>query len=147
PKIHVVLAWNGQSQAFPNPVSLAEAIQNSGDFDSWSRLPNTTNILGYTYGYALQVSAPKPDALQTATGLGGGLHIKRPDGTVLACLSEFDDLDQMRSGTLSVYDDTGKLVTAKVMLEREQDNDPFRVTEVRWDPDTGYERIWTVNRF
>jgi tRNA A-37 threonylcarbamoyl transferase component Bud32/uncharacterized membrane protein len=146
PQFKVLLPWDHQIYEFPNPLALAEAMAESRDYQAWNNIPKT-NILGYSYTYALLMNVPKRGEPQKASGLAGGLTIRRPDGTTLAAVTDFDNADNTRKAAIRVYDETGEHPLVQLNLERENDTAPLHLVEVRWDPGTGYERIWTVNRF
>ncbi len=141
PQLSIVTEWNGQTQAFPNPLALAEAMKKTGDYEAWHRqMAYPTNVLGYRFGCALETSPNPPYA---AVGLAGGLMLKRPNGTLLATVSKFDR--ELQRAELSVYDDRGNNVNATVRVERIVTNRPPQITEVCWSPNTATQRIWRVN--
>jgi hypothetical protein len=64
-----------------------------------------------------------------AVALSGGLTLKRPDGSLLATVSDF--ARDWRKAEISVYDESGSNVAARVSVERETAGSPFRITQVR----------------
>ena len=136
PRLSFVEGSDGLAQTFPNPLAALEAWQKTADYESWQKLRNMrdftfTNALGYRFGIQAWGLGLRTNQ---AVPLLGGTRLWRPDGTLLAWAPGANGAYQRWE--ISVMDDSGSNVTAKVSVERDAPDGPFRVTEVKRSSNT-----------